>query len=271
MTVVVDDVTHVETDQVTETQEIATEEIQAEALTESEASVEAEYEPPEKYAGKSLQDVIEMHQNAEKAIGKQGQTVGEQRQLIESLLETQKATEATAPTEEPVSFEDQFYNDPASAVNSAIENHPELIKAREERATLEQQNQLGILEKSYPNWQERVADSKFQDWLGESEIRQEIFRKADTEYRPDYAIELFDMYDKINMLDKTQEVQEQEASKREQALKKTSSETRSSGDAVGGKKMYRRADLINLQVTDPSRYEALSDEIQQAYAEGRVR
>jgi hypothetical protein len=35
--------------------------------------------------------------------------------------------------------------------------------------------------------------------------------------------------------------------------------------------MYRRADLINLQITDPRRYEALAEEIQDAYAEGRVK
>jgi len=35
--------------------------------------------------------------------------------------------------------------------------------------------------------------------------------------------------------------------------------------------MYRRSDLINLQVTDPNRYASLSEEIQEAYAEGRVK
>jgi len=271
MTVVVDDVTSVESNPITETQEVLDQVTLTALAEETQEPVENEYTPPEKYAGKSMQEVIEMHQNAEKAIGKQGQTVGDQRQLIDNLLEAQKATQTTAPTEEPNSFEDQFYNDPALAVNSAIENHPELIKAREEREINEQQHQLGVLEKAYPDWETRVADSDFQKWLGSSEIRQEMFRKADSDYRPDYAIELFDMYDKVNMIDKTKEVNEQEASKREVALKKTSSETRSSGDSVGGKKIYRRADLINLQVTDPRRYEALADDIQSAYAEGRVR
>jgi len=40
---------------------------------------------------------------------------------------------------------------------------------------------------------------------------------------------------------------------------------------VGGKKIYRRADLINLQVSDPNRYASLADEIHSAYAEGRVK
>jgi hypothetical protein len=35
--------------------------------------------------------------------------------------------------------------------------------------------------------------------------------------------------------------------------------------------VYRRADLIRLKMQDPNRYDALSDEIMQAYQEGRVR
>jgi len=60
-------------------------------------------------------------------------------------------------------------------------------------------------------------------------------------------------------------------SRRTKALRQTSTEGRSTQEAVGGKKMYRRSDLINLQVTAPNRYASLADEIQQAYAEGRVK
>jgi len=37
------------------------------------------------------------------------------------------------------------------------------------------------------------------------------------------------------------------------------------------RKIYRRADIIKLMQTDPKRYQALSDEIMQAYQEGRVK
>ena len=108
---------------------------------------------PTKYAGKSLQDVIEMHQNVEQAFGKQGTEVGEQRKLIQSLLSAQnQQTTIEEPQEEPVNFEEAFYSDPAQAVNSAIENHPDVIKAKEERVLSAQQQQLGVLEKSYPDW-----------------------------------------------------------------------------------------------------------------------
>jgi hypothetical protein len=38
-----------------------------------------------------------------------------------------------------------------------------------------------------------------------------------------------------------------------------------------GGKIYRRVDVMRLMEEDPDRYEAMADEIQRAYAEGRIR
>lgn len=262
-------------DVATETNEPITD--QNETSTQETPSVEVQNEETqqpglansERYAGKTMDDVIKMQQEAEKLMSKQSGELGEakaelreQRQLVKTLLDAQmKAAEATPNVEEPVDFEQDFYSDPAVAVNKAIENHPELIEARKERQIQQQQHQVSILEKAYPDWQDRVADKTFQDWVGSSEIRTEMFKKADSDYRPDYAIELFDMFDKVNMIDKTKEVQKQETEKRDKALKATTTETRSTSDSIGGKKVYRRSDLINLQVTDPSRYASLAKKV----------
>jgi len=232
----------------------------------------------DRYAGKSMEEVIEMQQEAEKLMSRQSEELGQHRaavrekdQLIKTLLEAQnKANEATPP-EEPVIQEDNFYDDPVSAVNKAIENHPDVIKAREERMGNMQKHNLEALDKAYPDWQKTVQDSSFQKFIGDSATRTEMFRKADVDYRSDLAIELFDWYSQTQMSGATQEAVAEEKSKIEKQMKQTSSESRSSGDSVGGKKIYRRADLINLQVTDPNRYASLADEIQSAYAEGRVK
>ena len=263
---------------ITDQTEISTQEIES-VEVQNEATQQPELENSEKYAGKTMEDVIKMQLEAEQLMSRQSGELGdakaelrEQKQLVKALLDAQRsAAEATPNIEEAVDFEQDFYSDPADAVNKAIENHPELIEARQERKIQAQQHQVGVLEKAYPDWQDRVANKEFQDWVGNSEIRTEMFKKADSDYRPDYAIELFDMFDKVNMIDKTKEVQKQETEKRDKALKATSTETRSTSDAIGGKKVYRRADLINLQVTDPNRYATLADEIQSAYAEGRVK
>ena len=249
---------------ITDQQEVVTE-------VQNEETQQTEPEIPAKYAGKSMEEVIEMHQQSEKQMSKQSNEVGEQRKLIQSLIDAQNKATDTAPPEETVTQEDNFFTDPVKAVNQAIENHPDVIKAREERVGNVQTHNLAALDKAYPSWQETVQDSSFQKFIGDSPTRTEMFRKADTEYRSDLAIELFDWYTQTAMSEKTQEAKAEEKTKIQRNLKKTSSETRSSGDSVGGKKIYRRADLINLQVTDPNRYASLADEILSAYAEGRVK
>ena len=268
MSIVVDTPSENVAEQVTETQEV-TQDVQEQAV---ETPTESEYVPPEKYAGKTLEDVINMHQNAEKVLGKQGQEVGQQRQMIQQLMEAQtQANQTTETTEEPVSFEDTFYDDPAKAVNSAIENHPEIVKAREGNVKSAQQANLTKLEAAHPDFMDVVGDSSFQEWVGKSAIRTELFRKADASYDFDAANELLGTWKQISMIDKTKEVKAEQKKTRQKAMRQTSSETRSSGDSVGGKKMYRRSDLIDLQMKDPSRYASLADEIQLAYAEGRVK
>jgi len=273
MSIVVDEATLTQ-EPITENQEVEAQETQQDYDIQEETQVEVtelESTIPEKYAGKSLEEVIEMHQNAEKILGKQGMEVGHQRKLIDSLIAAQQqAPEITAPKEEPVPFEDQFYADPANAVNSAIEKHPDVVKAKETRAMQNQALNQAQLEAAHPDFMEIVESDDFRNWVGASKIRQELFRTADS-YDFESANELFTTWKQINMASKTAEVKKKEKVKREKALQKTSSETRSSGDSVGGKKIYRRADLINLQVTDPNRHAALADEIQLAYAEGRVK
>ena len=56
-----------------------------EPLGEIEA-VESKAQLPEKYRDKSLDDIIRMHQEAEKLIGKQAQEVGEVRKLADELI-----------------------------------------------------------------------------------------------------------------------------------------------------------------------------------------
>jgi hypothetical protein len=264
MSIVVDTAPEGVAEQVTETPVVEQE-------VQQEVQAEPEYSPPEKYAGKTLEDVINMHQNVEKAFGRQGQEVGQQRQVIDQLMQQSQAGQATETTEEAVSFEDTFYDDPAKAVNSAIENHPEIVKAREGNAKSAQTANLTQLESTHPDFMDVVGDSSFQKWVGESGIRTELFRRADANYDFNAANELLGTWKQISMIGKTKQVNKAEKVKRQKAMRQTSSETRSSGDSVGGKKMYRRSDLITLQRTDPERYASLSDEIMSAYAEGRVK
>lgn len=256
--------------QVTEAVE-TTEVVEAAPEVQEEVATESEPQVPEKYAGKTLEEVIEMHQNVEKALGRQGQELGSQRKMIQDLLAQQSQGTATAePTEEPVNFEDQFYEDPANAVKSVIENDPNIQELKKANAEATKAAALAQVEASHPDFMDIVQDGKFLEWVGGSEIRKELFRNAHN-YDVNSANELFGTWKQLSMIAKTEEVKKEQKKSREKQMRQTSSESSTSGASVGGKKVYRRADLIQLQMTDPNRYAMMQDEIQSAYAEGRVK
>ena len=57
-------------------------------------SVEPLAELPEKYRNKTLEEVVKMHQEAEKLIGKQAQEVGETRKLADELIKQNLAAKS---------------------------------------------------------------------------------------------------------------------------------------------------------------------------------
>ena len=267
-------ITETQAPEVTETVEAVAETPEVTPEVQEPEATTPELTVPEKYAGKSLEEVIEMHQNVEKALSRQGQELGSQRKLIQDLMSEQtqaSQVETTEPAEQPTSFEDQFYEDPAKAVTSIIENHPEIKKAAEANMKATQQANMAKVEAAHPDFMDVVQDEKFQQWVGDSEIRKDLFRTANNNYDFNAANELLSTWKQLSMIAKTEEVKQEQKKSREKAMKQTTSESSSANASVGGKKVYRRVDLINLQTTDPTRYAQMGDEITQAYAEGRVK
>ena len=71
-----------------ETQETPKEETTLEQEQEEQETTE-EQEVPQKYQGKSTAEIIRMHQEAEKLLGKQSSEVGELRKVVDDYIQTQ--------------------------------------------------------------------------------------------------------------------------------------------------------------------------------------
>jgi len=283
MSIVVDG-TETSVEQVTENQDINAEEVTAvaeetvEAAEQSQESVEDEvtaeptYDIPEKYAGKSLEDVVQMYENLKAKFDDHTQEVGTYRKMIQELTEA-RSNQVQGPQqeEETYNFEDNFYDDPQNAINHAIENHPEILKAREANLKAARSANEAQLAAKHPDYLDIAKSEDFQNWVAKSKVRTNLFFDANEKYDFDAATELLDTWKSISMIDATQKVKKQQEKTREKAMKQTSSETRSSGDSLGGKKIYRSSDIQELRMRDPDRYAALADEIYEAYAEGRVK
>ena len=222
---------------------------------------------PDKYKGKSTADIVRMHQEAEKLLGKQSGEVGELRSVVDNYIQTQLDT-TTKATQEPEE-EIDFFSDPDKAVERAIKNHPSIKAAEAQSQQYRQSTAQAVLQKSHPDMQEILQDGKFVDWIKGSKIRTQLFAQADTQYDYEAADELFTNW-------KERQGAVAQTATNEKASRKTAVKNASAGNARGSgeaasRKIYRRSDIIKLMQTDPERYLSLSDEITQAYAEGRVR
>jgi len=229
-------------------------------------------ELPEKYRGKTAIEIAKMHQEAEKLIGRQANEVHEVRSLADQLLKQQldsKAKEAK-PIEE--SLEDDFFADPASAVNRQVEKHPAVLEARQAALEMKRMKTAQQLASKHPDFATIASDSGFQDWVKSSAIRLNLFAKADAEFDFESADELLSTYKELKQIKQQNQVQQSanvESKAQEQAMRAATVDVGGAGET--SRKVYRRADLIKLRMTDPDRYMQLSDEIMQAYQEGRVK
>jgi len=234
---------------------------------EIQAQQEEEHELPKKFQGKSATEIAEAYDNLEKELGRKGQEIGELRKLTDSYLQSQLSTQTkqTTTTEEV-----DFYDNPEQAVRQIIDNHPRFREFAEQNQKQQASLTAQQLEKAHPDFQEVIGDGEFQEWVNGSKIRQRMYKDADS-YDFDSANELLTTWKERQMISKTQEVNADKKSKRAVAMKTGEGVSRASGESTAGKKIYRRADLIRLKTTDPTRYDNLADEIYQAYAEGRVK
>lgn len=246
-------------------------------ITQTDATVQAEAQPveevkediPEKYKGKSIAEIAKMHEEAEKLIGRQANEVGELRKLTDEILKQQLSS--TKPQQQEQVSEVDFWSDPDQYLNKKLESHPDIVAAREAQMQMRKQIASETLHKKHPDMLEIVQSKDFQDWVAASKVRTQLYVQANNQFDTEAAEELLSTYKAIS--GKRTEVGQQQAKEladsRQKQLKAASVDT--GGGNVSSKKIYRRADLIRLNQTDPARYQALADEIMLAYAEGRVK
>lgn len=227
---------------------------------------EATPDVPDKYKDKSLEDVVRMHQEAEKLLGKQSSEVGDLRKSVDDLLKVKLNEDAIniKKEEEP---ELDFYDDPKGSVSKAVENSSTMIQMKELLAKQTQQEVMGKIAAKHPDFESIVKNENFVNWISKSEVRTELFQRAD-KYDFNAADELLSNWKEIKgIVEKTESINEKD---RKLQVKAASTGGKGSGEPMS-RKIYKRSEIVNLMVNDPQKYQANVDVIDLAYHEGRVK
>lgn len=245
-----------------EIQDIGDEPGEIEAVEEKQ-QVEQKPDLPEKYRGKAIDDVVKMHQEAEKLIDRQAREVGEVRRLADELLRSQ----LVKPVAEVKQPEVDFFENPQEAIRRAVDSNPKVLAAEQYSRQVQQDLAKQKLVQLHPDFGNVVQDGEFQNWVKSSKVRTRLFNEAEA-YDVDAADELLSTFKQLKAVKQSQ-VKEVDNTLRDKTLKSVSVDTGGSGE--NSKKIYRRADLIQLRLRDPQGFAARQEEIDRAYQEGRVR
>ena len=238
---------------------------------EPETPVESEVyeeELPDKYKGKSLQDLVSMHQESEKFNGRQSAEVGDLRRSVDTLIQAQ-LTQPTQPLSADEAAEEvDFFEDPNAAIDRKLANHPSVRRAEAAALKMEQSTAQNQLLRKHADAQTIIQDVDFLKWVEGSPVRTRLFRSAHSEYDFEAADELISNWKERKQI--AQQTVAVEKKERTQQVRAASTGSSPASSSRAPRKMYRRADIIRLMRDEPDRYRDLNDEIMAAYAEGRV-
>lgn len=253
-----------DTDNPKEQESVAEVEEQDESVQEEQKE---SFELPDKYKDKPVEELVRMHQEAEKLLGRQGAEVGELRKAVDDLLKT-KLDEFKGGNEVEDQEEDfDFYENPKEAVNRTLEKSETIQQMKQMLAQQQQAEVLKMIENEYPDYRDTIQNENFVEWIKASKVRTELLQRAD-KYDLDAALELLGNWKELKgTVEKVKEVNE-----KDRKLQRKAASTGGGGSSEPvSRKIYRRTDLVNLMRTNPRKYMANVEEYDRAYAEGRVK
>lgn len=243
---------------------------------EATAALEAEGKPskeefvvPDKFKDKSLEDVITSYTNLESEYGRKNNEVGELRKLTDDILRQSVAGKAATDVQSNEVGFDELIEDPNAAIDKALSKNPRLAALEAGVHASAQATAHKAILARHADADTLVASAEFQNWVGKSPSRARMFSQASDSLDADMAAEIIDLY-KGTVKSATDAATELRDNKASESLKLATNE-KGGKKAVQSKKVYKRAELIRLKISDPRRYESMRTEINAAYKEGRVK
>jgi hypothetical protein len=235
------------------------------------AEPDLESKIPEKYRGKTPDELLKIVMDQEKFIGRQAEEVGFARKMAEEITRTrQSAQPAKAPPQEDDLDEADFFSNPKEAINKAVERHPEVQKAKQLASELRQEAMTREVKSRHSDVDAIVSDPSFGAWVQGNKARVKLLQEAHFNFDADAADELLTNYKLQRKLASAETEEKTEQIKAKQATNLKAAQVDAGTRNTSGGRIYRRADVQEV-MKDPVKYAAYADEIFQAYAEGRVR
>lgn len=249
------------------------------AKTGEPAATPEEQKPaiPEKYQGKTIEDVIEMHRNAESRLGSMANEVGSLRGLVSDLSSIQRPPVKSEPAEqETVDVSgDDVLADPVSAVRKIVKQDFDKLETKSRQREADELVRLeneALLSK-WADVDAIVTSPEFIEFTQRTDSRKqdlETAARGEGIQQVRAARRLLEDFDDFNAAARP-DVTQTPAQKAVTAAKKVATEGSHTGAPISTKPSIHESDVIALIQSDPAKYRSPSyqRELLSAIKEGR--
>jgi hypothetical protein len=238
---------------------------------------------PKRWRGKSFTERVETYKTLESELGRKNNEIGQLRWVIDEMLKLRGSDGAssTSPAKkntkaEPVTNE-RLLTDPETTISAvaerAIEEKTAPVNERLDRMEFETRKRE--FESRFPKYEETMANEEFLGWVKQSPYRGRLVGAA-VNGSWEAAHELFGLYEEVEGVRKAKVTGNDPNAAKEGAVTRPGNGNTTGGAqkktvSSGSKKIYSRSELAKLYMTNRDAYNAMGDEIRQAYRENRVR
>jgi hypothetical protein len=233
---------------------------------------------PEKYRGKTAQEIADMHQNAERRLGEQANEIGQLRGIVTDL----SSLTQTLPDSQPVEEEqveltgDEILADPVGSVRKIVsaDRAKESAKREKEAKEAELAAEIAAFHSQYPDAMQVAETEEFQAFVNRTENRKRDMNIASTDQTVNAlraAARLIDDFNDFNAVT-APAAPEAPVTPTPQAMARAAS-TEGSGPSgsVSAKELVYESDVTKVAMNEPERYRSPSyqAELKAAIKEGR--
>lgn len=260
--------------------ETADNEIVAEPGTVAEPQAEkpSDFAVPEKFRGKSAEDIAKSYVELEKELGRVRNDVGDYRSLTDRLLQLEEKRtrdlEGAGASPESMDIDPaDFLTNPRESLTKWYEQQkksdPEYRSLQDRLNRVESHYKTEVVRSKHADADELAQDPDFIAFVQAHPVRLQLAQAAVQQGNVDALDYLLTEY-KERKGSRPEPKQASEASAARRVATERASSGSPAGARTGGDKVYSRRKLIQLKITNPDEYAAMQDQILLAYAQGRV-
>lgn len=229
------------------------------------------------YRGKSVRDIITMHQHSTKKIGELGNEIGVWKNLVSDISSRAPSAPAQGKPAEPVKItNEELLADPTKAISTVLKDVlTDHLKPLEEKLGAQAlQSEFAALRQEYPNMLEVGNDPQFLEWAQGSRSRQ---ADANAAQRGDAGAArrlLENWNDRQQLVASLKDAGAGAGSSKPgvEAARRAVTETGGAGGAAPTKSITAQ-EVINTIMNEPEKYrsESYQNDLKAAIAAGQLR